>query len=162
VRISAVFETHVHNDYVSGGLALAGATGASYVLSADDEVAFDHVRLGEGGTLRVGALTVRALHTPGHTFSHLSYLVELGGQVVGAFTGGSLLYGATGRPDLLGAAATPVLARAQHRSARRLAAELPTQTRRCTPPTGSAASARPPSRRPTRPPSAASCRSTTR
>ena len=47
-------------------------------------------------------MTVRALATPGHTFTHLSYALESAGEVVGVFTGGSLLYGSTGRPDLLG------------------------------------------------------------
>jgi len=128
VQITYVFETHVHNDYVTGGLELARTTGAAYALSADDEVAFPHVGIADGDTVQTGRLTVRALHTPGHTFSHLSYAVQADAQVVGVFTGGSLLYGSTGRPDLLGPRATPTLVRAQHRSARRLAAELPPDT----------------------------------
>ncbi len=69
-----------------------------------------------------------------------------GGDQVAVFTGGSLLYGSTGRPDLLGAQHAHDLARHQHASAHRLAAELPADTPRCTRPTGSAASARPPRR----------------
>ena len=68
------------------------------------------------------------LATPGHTFTHLSYVLESGGQVAGVFTGGSLLYGTTGRPDLLGPEHTDALARAQYASAHRLAAELPGTT----------------------------------
>jgi rhodanese-related sulfurtransferase len=68
---------------------------------------------------------MRVVATPGHTFTHLSYALEDGGQPVGVFTGGSLLYGSTGRPDLLGPDHTRTLVRAQHRSAHRLAAELP-------------------------------------
>jgi len=128
VRITHVFETHVHNDYVTGGLELARTSGAAYALSADDEVAFPHVGIADGDTVQTGRLTVRALHTPGHTFSHLSYAIAAHARVVSVFTGGSLLYGSTGRPDLLGPRMTPALVRAQHRSARRLVAELPPDT----------------------------------
>ncbi|HMA46105.1 MAG TPA: MBL fold metallo-hydrolase [Frankiaceae bacterium] len=128
VRITHVFETHVHNDYVTGGLELARATGAEYLLSAADEVAFDHRGLDDGQTVRAGSMTVRALHTPGHTFTHLSYLVEVDGRVQGVFSGGSLLYGSTGRPDLLGERAARPLAHAQYRSAHRLADAVPPDT----------------------------------
>ena len=70
-------------------------------------------------------MRVRVLATPGHTFTHLSYALETGGRLAGVFTGGSLLYGSTGRPDLLGAAHASELARAQYASAHRLAAGLP-------------------------------------
>ena len=69
------------------------------------------------------------MHTPGHTFTHLSYVLSTAdaplGQALGVFSGGSLLFGATGRPDLLGPAHTETLARHQHGSAHRLAAMLP-------------------------------------
>ena len=70
-------------------------------------------------------LTVRAIATPGHTFTHLSYALEEDGRPVGVFTGGSLLYGATGRPDLLGPEHTDELVRLQYHSAHRLADALP-------------------------------------
>lgn len=73
-------------------------------------------------------MRVRALATPGHTFTHLAYVVEVAGEPPAVFTGGSLLYGATGRPDLLGPEHTRELAHAQYASAHRLAAELPPQT----------------------------------
>ena len=126
VRITHVAETHIHNDYVSGGLALSRATGASYLVNAADPVAFGRTEVRDGDVAQVGAtMAVRALATPGHTFTHLSYVLTAGEQVVGVFTGGSLLYGATGRPDLLGADNTAALARAQFGSAHRLARELP-------------------------------------
>jgi glyoxylase-like metal-dependent hydrolase (beta-lactamase superfamily II)/rhodanese-related sulfurtransferase len=128
VQITHVFETHIHNDYVTGGLALATRLGASYLVSADDDVSFDRTPIQDGDTVSVGErIQVRAIHTPGHTFHHLSYAVEADGRPVAVFTGGSLLYGATGRPDLLGAAHTEELAHLQHGSARRLA-ELPDET----------------------------------
>jgi hydroxyacylglutathione hydrolase len=126
VRITHVFETHLHNDYVTGGLALARATGAAYHVNAADQVAFDRVPASDGDLIEVSpVMRVRVLATPGHTFTHLSYVLEAAGHPHAVFTGGSLLYGSTGRPDLLGSDYTPELARAQFASAHRLAAELP-------------------------------------
>ena len=129
VRITHVFETHVHNDYLTGGLALAKATGAAYHVNADDPVTFPRVPVRDGDAIRVThAIRVLVLATPGHTFTHLAFVLEVGGMPVGVFTGGSLLYGSVGRPDLLGPTHTPTLARLQLGSARRLAAELPDAT----------------------------------
>jgi len=126
VRITHVFETHIHNDYVTGGHALAQATGAAYHVNADDPVAFDRVAVRDGDVIAVGAsMSVRVRHTPGHTFTHLSFLLDADGHDVAAFTGGSLLYGAVGRPDLLGPAHTETLVHHQYASANCLAAELP-------------------------------------
>jgi hydroxyacylglutathione hydrolase len=131
VHISHVFETHIHNDYVTGGLALARVTGAAYHVSAADEVGFERVRLSDGDHVEAGQMRVRVIGTPGHTFNHLSYVVEHAGRLVAAFTGGSLLNGSTGRTDLLGAEYSVELAKAQHGSARRLATELPADTLVC-------------------------------
>jgi hydroxyacylglutathione hydrolase len=126
LRITHIAETHIHNDYLTGGPALAAATGAAYLVNAADPVGFDRTPVTDGDTVDISdTLRVRALATPGHTFTHLSYVLESGGQVAGVFTGGSLLYGTTGRPDLLGPEHTDALARAQYASAHRLAAELP-------------------------------------
>jgi hydroxyacylglutathione hydrolase len=126
VRITHVFETHVHNDYVTGGFALANATGAAYHLNEADPVAFRHDALRDGEVVAVSrTLRVKAVSTPGHTYTHLSYVLEVGERPVAVFTGGSLLYGSTGRPDLLGDEHTKILAHHQHGSARRLATSLP-------------------------------------
>jgi hydroxyacylglutathione hydrolase len=126
VRITHVFETHLHNDYVTGGLALALATGAAYHVNAADQVAFDRVPAADGDLVEVSpAMRVQVLATPGHTFTHLSYVLRAAGQVRAVFTGGSLLYGSTGRPDLLGPVHAEELAHAQFASAHRLAAGLP-------------------------------------
>jgi glyoxylase-like metal-dependent hydrolase (beta-lactamase superfamily II)/rhodanese-related sulfurtransferase len=125
VRITHVLETHVHNDYVTGGHALARQVGADYVVSADDEVSFERTAVRDGDVVESGGMRLRAMHTPGHTHTHLSYVLEADGETVAVFTGGSLLYGSTGRPDLLGDEHTDGLARAQWRSAHRLAKELP-------------------------------------
>ncbi|MFF7838369.1 rhodanese-like domain-containing protein [Streptomyces ossamyceticus] len=129
VRISHVAETHVHNDYVTGGPELARITGAAYLVPAGARVSFERtpVRDGDVTALDTG-LALRALATPGHTPHHTSYVLEANGTAVAVFTGGSLLIGTVGRPDLVEPRLTERLARAQHASARRLAAELPDDT----------------------------------
>ncbi|WP_371547885.1 MBL fold metallo-hydrolase [Streptomyces sp. NBC_00554] len=125
VRIAYVAETHIHNDYVSGGLELARLTGATYLVPAAARVSFARTPIADGETVTVDAgLTLRALATPGHTPHHTSYVLVEDGQEVAAFTGGSLLIGSVGRPDLVEPRLTEQLARAQHASAHRLAAEL--------------------------------------
>ena len=129
VRLTHVFETHIHNDYVTGGLALAQHTGAQYLVNGEDDVSFSRTPLGDGQVVEVGGrMRVTALATPGHTFTHLSYVLADRDRQVGVFSGGSLLYGATGRPDLLGAEHTHDLVHHQHASAHRLADLLPDET----------------------------------
>ncbi|MFI7601748.1 rhodanese-like domain-containing protein [Actinoplanes sp. NPDC049681] len=129
VRITHVAETHLHNDYVSGGLALARVTGSAYLVAAAEEVSFPRLPVADGDRIAVSdRLTLTAVATPGHTFHHLSYVVRHDGEVAGVCTGGSLLFGTTGRTDLLGAAHARTLAHHQHESARRLADLLPDGT----------------------------------
>jgi hydroxyacylglutathione hydrolase len=126
VAISHVLETHIHNDYVSGGLALARSSQATYVLSADEPVAFGAERTGvrDGDVLRAGSLEIEVMHTPGHTPHHLSYVVRKGADDAALFSGGSMLHGASGRTDLFDPAATEILAHAQWRSMHRMADAL--------------------------------------
>lgn len=125
VRITHVLETHIHNDYVSGGLELARRTGAIYVVAAAEEVAFDRSPVEPGEWIEVGRFALVALHTPGHTPTHVSYVLEAGGERQGVFSGGSLLYGAVGRTDLISPELTHELAHAQYHSAHHLAHEMP-------------------------------------
>jgi hydroxyacylglutathione hydrolase len=126
VRITHVLETHIHNDYVTGGLALARAAGADYVVAAAEDVSFDRVPAEDGDRFRAGRLTLTAMSTPGHTPGHLSYVLDAGqGTPAAVFTGGSMLFGAVGRTDLIGPDQTRALTRAQYHSVRRLAGELP-------------------------------------
>ena len=129
VRIALVLETHLHNDYLTGGLELSGRVGADYVVPAGDTVAYDRVPAADGDDLEAGPMRLRVLHTPGHTHHHVSYVVaDADGQVQAVFTGGSMLYGATGRTDLVGPEHTDELTHAQYHSVRRLVDELPAGT----------------------------------
>jgi len=128
--IRAVLETHVHNDYVSGAHELRAATGAQIVAPAKGRYEFRHRPVDDGDELAIGDLRLVAMATPGHTYEHLAYLVYEGddAEPAAVFTGGSLLVGSAGRPDLLGAEHTDELSRAQYESLRRLAA-LPSAAR---------------------------------
>lgn len=117
-----VLETHLHNDYVSGAEQAAIRTGAELVLPAAAAAAYRYTPAfhleelqGEDG------LSIRPLHTPGHTPEHTSYVILLDGKEVAVFSGGSLLVGSAGRPDLLGPERAETLARLQHQSLHRLA-----------------------------------------
>lgn len=121
---SHVLETHFHNDYVSGGLELARVLDAEYLVPDGMPIAFHARQLNDKDEIESGVGLIRALHTPGHTPNHLSFTVTVGGQDIALFTGGSLLFGSVGRPDLLGPELTEPLARAQWASMRRIAAEV--------------------------------------
>ena len=122
VTITHVAETHIHNDYLTGGLELARAHGASYLVNAADPVHFERQPITDGETVRVGALRVKAVATPGHTHTHLSFIVDDGGQQA-VFSGGSLLYGSVGRTDLVAAEDTLGLTHDQYASVHRLVGE---------------------------------------
>lgn len=125
VRITHVLETHIHNDYVTGGYQLAQRTGAAYCVAAADETSFERHPVSDGDELTTGSITIRVRHTPGHTKHHLSYVVSEYGTRIAVFTGGSLLYGTVGRTDLVDEQLTDRLTREQYHSVRRLADELP-------------------------------------
>lgn len=129
VRITHVAETHIHNDYVTGGLDLARITGARYLVPAEAHVSFARTPVADGDDVELEpGLTLRAVATPGHTPHHTAYVLADDDRPVAAFTGGSLLIGTVGRPDLVDPRLTERLARAQHGSARRLA-RLPDEVR---------------------------------
>jgi hydroxyacylglutathione hydrolase len=131
VRITHVLETHIHNDYVSGGLGLSRELGAIYLLPEGEQLGFaeECATLGDGAEVACGSMTVSALSTPGHTPHHLSYLVRHNESSTGyVCTGGSVLFGGVGRTDLLGSERAEELARAQWQSARRVLSELDADT----------------------------------
>lgn len=127
LELAGVAETHLHNDYLTGGLALARSADVPYLVAAADQVGYDRVPVSDGDCHHFGALTVRVVATPGHTPNHVSYVVENGAGAPVVLTGGSLLFGAVGRTDLISPERTRDLAAAQHRSVHRLTEVLPDQ-----------------------------------
>jgi hydroxyacylglutathione hydrolase len=125
VRVSNVIETHIHNDYVSGASELCRMTGATLVIPTGESVAYPRRAIADGEEVQLGELRLVARHTPGHTATHMTYVLEEDGRPVAAFTGGSMLVGSVGRTDLTGPWVTDRLSHLQHRSARRLSKELP-------------------------------------
>ncbi len=119
LTVTHVAETHIHADFLSGARGLAEAAGARLYLSAEGEDAGwgsnwasdrdDATFLRDGDTFRVGHIEIRALHSPGHTPEHLSYLVvDHGGGAstpMGIASGDFVFVGDLGRPDLLESAA---------------------------------------------------------
>ncbi len=133
VRITHVLETHVHNDYVTGGLALARRVDAAYCVAEGERVSFDRTAIADGIHLDVGSMTIEVVATPGHTHHHLAFIARDGTAAdersSAVFTGGSLLYDTVGRTDLIGEADTEPLTRAQWRSVRSLVDRLPDDVR---------------------------------
>ena len=112
MKIVAVTETHIHADYLSGTRELAAATGATIHVSGeggpDWQYGFAGERLHDGDTITLGNITVTALHTPGHTPEHLSFLITDGAfsdQPGFLLSGDFVFSGDLGRPDLLDEAA---------------------------------------------------------
>ncbi|MDQ3661128.1 MAG: MBL fold metallo-hydrolase [Actinomycetota bacterium] len=124
LELTHVFETHIHNDYVTGGLELSRNRGAAYIVAGEEQVSFERHPVSDGDEISVGDLNFRAVHSPGHTPHHFSYVVRNGGRDRAVFTGGSMLFGSVGRTDLISQQLTDELTRAQYRSVRRLAATL--------------------------------------
>ncbi len=116
VSITAVTETHIHADFVSGLRELTARTGATAYLSSEGGPDWSYgfadaigaVLVGEGDRIKVGNIHLDVLHTPGHTPEHLTFLVtDTAGanEPIGALTGDFVFVGDVGRPDLLEKAA---------------------------------------------------------
>jgi hydroxyacylglutathione hydrolase len=103
VRIEHVFETHNHADHVSGHGRLAAATGATIHIHRDAEAAYDHEPFADGDEWALGALRIRALHTPGHRPEHTAFALidsHRGGEPWAVLTGDTLFVNDVARPDL--------------------------------------------------------------
>jgi glyoxylase-like metal-dependent hydrolase (beta-lactamase superfamily II)/rhodanese-related sulfurtransferase len=103
VRIAHVLETHTHADHVSGHGRLAAATGATVHVQRLAGAAYPHEPFDDGWELALGALRIRALHTPGHRPEHTAFALhdgEHGGEPWAVLTGDSLFAGDVARPDL--------------------------------------------------------------
>lgn len=101
VKIKYIFETHFHADFVSGHLELARLTGATIIYGPDTEASFPFHKAKDGEEFAIGALTIKVLHTPGHTIESSCYLLsDAAGLPYCIFTGDTLFVGDVGRPDL--------------------------------------------------------------
>jgi hydroxyacylglutathione hydrolase len=99
--IKYIFETHFHADFVSGHLDLQKATGAAIVYGENANPSFEAIIAKDGQEFKIGKLTLKALHTPGHTMESTCYLLkDETGKDHALFTGDTLFIGDVGRPDL--------------------------------------------------------------
>lgn len=103
MRIRYVIDTHLHADHLSSGRELAKAAGAEYVLFADAKVNFPFRKVRDGDVLELGNVTIKVLHTPGHTPEHISLLVTdhtRSQEPWFVLTGHTLMVGDLGRTEL--------------------------------------------------------------
>ena len=99
--IKYVFETHFHADFVSGHLDLSKKTGATIVYGPNANPSFEAHIAKDGEEFKIGSVTLKTLHTPGHTMESTSYLLkDKQGKEVALFSGDTLFIGDVGRPDL--------------------------------------------------------------
>jgi hydroxyacylglutathione hydrolase len=100
-RIKYVLETHFHADFVSGHVDLAEKTGATIVFGPGAQTAYNIHSATDGEELKLGELTIKVLHTPGHTLESVTYLLKnKDGKDYAIFSGDTLFLGDVGRPDL--------------------------------------------------------------
>ncbi len=101
-KLKYVFETHFHADFVSGHIDLANKTGAQIIYGPEANTKYKVHNAVDGEEFKVGKLTIKALHTPGHTLESTCYLLkDEFGKDYCIFTGDTLFVGDVGRPDLL-------------------------------------------------------------
>ena len=101
VKIKFIFETHFHADFVSGHLTLAKETGAKIIFGPNANTKYDSLIAEDGQEFRIGEITIKALHTPGHTMESTTYLLtDCSKKDIAIFSGDTLFIGDVGRPDL--------------------------------------------------------------
>lgn len=134
LHIDYVIETHLHADFLSGHLELAGATGAEIVYGEAADVDFEHRSVSDGEQIDLGEVTLEFRATPGHTPESISVVVYDRHGVAapyGVLTGDTLFIGDVGRPDLVAARGQSPedMARELHRSLHKQLLTLPDETR---------------------------------
>ena len=99
--IKYVLETHFHADFVSGHVTLSKATGAPIIYGPTANPSFDAIIAEDGQEFKLGDITIKVLHTPGHTMESTTYLLQdEEGRDHAIFSGDTLFLGDVGRPDL--------------------------------------------------------------
>jgi hydroxyacylglutathione hydrolase len=107
VKLKYVFETHFHADFVSGHVDLSKKTGAPIVYGPNANPEFEAIIASDSQEFTIGKITIRALHTPGHTMESTTYLlIDENGNKYAIFSGDTLFIGDVGRPDLAQKAAS--------------------------------------------------------
>lgn len=100
-KIKYIFETHFHADFVSGHVTLSQKTGAPIIYGPNANPDFDAITAVDGQEFKLGDITFKVLHTPGHTMESTTYLLrDEKGKDHALFTGDTLFLGDVGRPDL--------------------------------------------------------------
>lgn len=101
VRLKYIFETHFHADFVSGHVDLSKKTGAPIIYGPNAACGFDCISAKDGEEFKVGDVTIKVLHTPGHTMESTTFLLkDETGKDHCIFSGDTLFLGDVGRPDL--------------------------------------------------------------
>lgn len=100
-KIKYIFETHFHADFVSGHITLSKETGAPIIYGPNANPSFECIIAKDGEEFKLGKLTLKVLHTPGHTMESTTYLLrDENGKDNAIFSGDTLFLGDVGRPDL--------------------------------------------------------------
>lgn len=100
-KIKYVFETHFHADFVSGHVDIQRQTGAQIIYGPTAKTSYDVIIAEDNQEFKIGDVTIRVLHTPGHTLESSTYLlIDENGKETALFTGDTLFLGDVGRPDL--------------------------------------------------------------
>ena len=100
-KIKYIFETHFHADFVSGHVTLSKKTGASIIYGPNANTSFESITAKDGQEFNLGNVTIKVIHTPGHTMESSVYLLkDEKGKDYAIFTGDTLFLGDVGRPDL--------------------------------------------------------------
>jgi glyoxylase-like metal-dependent hydrolase (beta-lactamase superfamily II)/rhodanese-related sulfurtransferase len=101
VQIKYIFETHFHADFVSGHVDLSKKTGAPIIYGPNAKPEFDAIIATDGQEFKLGNVTIKVLHTPGHTMESTTFLLrDENGKDHAIFSGDTLFLGDVGRPDL--------------------------------------------------------------
>lgn len=100
-KIKYIFETHFHADFVSGHVDLAEKTGATIVYGPGADTAYKKHEAKDGEVFKLGKVSIKVLHTPGHTMESTTFLLlDKNGKEHAIFSGDTLFIGDVGRPDL--------------------------------------------------------------